>query len=153
VTAAGMSGALPLPRLRDSGAARPGRLIRRGHSADRTTAARRFAVVFVAIRSQGESRTAADDWFADQRALAQTRRCPTLDLSALRQDRPASGRKRGAAPPAVRYSAAAGGAARDERQSGAVTLVIRTRQLRHLAVLGAPPQSRIDVSVISKHSG
>ncbi|MGB0091267.1 MAG: hypothetical protein WBP81_01815 [Solirubrobacteraceae bacterium] len=104
---AGVPGALPLPRLRDGGAAFPSHIIRRGHSADRTTPARRFASVFVAIKYQDESRAAADDWFADQRALAQTRHCPTLDLSALRQNRPASGGKRGAAPPAVRYSAAA----------------------------------------------
>lgn len=41
----------------------------------------------------------------------------------------------------------------DERESGTSTLVIKTRRLRHLAVLGASPRPRIDVSIICKHSG
>ena len=112
----------------------------------------KVAVVFVAIRYQGESRrrdgrlvrrsasAGADTSLPD---VGPERRAP--GSSCFWSERGCG--RRGA------IVGGRGGAARTSATAGASTLAIRTRRLRHLAVLGAPPESRIDVSIICKHSG
>ena len=106
---------------------RRGRLPRpphpRGHSADRTTPARRLPSYSSRSGIKASRGAVADDWFADQRALVKTRRCPTLDLSALRPGSSCFWPKErcGCDTRQPRRSRP------DERESAAATFVIRTR--------------------------